>query len=181
MLPRSSLIAFMQAALLSERQPVETAACGSIKTTAELWAGKAIADQGILAEYLVAHSLGEGELEALLNGRAWKPRPGSMSWVQHIEPFLLPEASPLVCSSPVVVENTWLRDTPFPALIDPIVYAQGSFLDQWPWVTPSARASLLTIFVSRWQRWLSEVFLKSLQAKVAIPPLTLRSPRENSG
>ena len=144
MLPRSSLIAFMQAALLSERQPVETAACGSIKTTAELWAGKAIADQGILADYLVAHSLGEGELEALLNGRAWKPRPGSMSWVQHIEPFLLPEASPLVCSSPVVVENTWLRDTPFPALIDPIVYAQGSFLDQWPWVTPSARASLLT-------------------------------------
>ena len=46
MLPRSSLIAFMQAALLSERQPVETAARGSIKTTAELWAGKAIADQG---------------------------------------------------------------------------------------------------------------------------------------
>ena len=144
MLPRSSLVAFMQAASLSERQPVETTTRGSIRTTAELWAGKAITDQGMLAEFLVAQSLGEGELEALLNGRAWKPRPGSMSWIQHIEPFLLPEASPLVCSAPVVVENTWLRDTPFPALIDPIVYAQGSFLDQWPWVTPGARASLLT-------------------------------------
>lgn len=164
-LAQRELIALVEAAALSERQSVRRIETASVLTTAEDWTGKVIHDSGVLAEYLAAQSLDKQGLEALLNGGAWKPRHGCMTWVRHIEPWLLSNMYRRTSKSPVVVENTELSGMPFPALLEPIAASQDTFLDQWSWLAVEARASLQTYLRERIATLTLRCLLDELAAK----------------
>lgn len=148
-LTKDNLNAFLEAGALSERKPVLTVACGQRSTTAESWAGQAITPGHALTSYVTSKSLDVRGLEALLNGSPWAPRGGSASWIKRVEPWLLDSSGVETClaiirsTEPLIVENTRLESTPFPGLIEPIIYTQQKFVSQWTWLSEEAHASIL--------------------------------------
>nr|WP_231567839.1 type 2 lanthipeptide synthetase LanM [Sinomonas humi] len=91
--------------------------------------------------------MGAKDLGALLAGVPWTPQHGALGWIVDVQHWLLPPRPTARGYTPgnggLVVEGTLLSGLPFPGLLADVVSNQGKHLDGWPWLSDSARASLL--------------------------------------